>query len=273
MRVLVVGGSGALGRDLTRALALEGHSVKVAARRRPPAEADPSAEWARLDLVTGEGLREAVEGAAVVVHLASDPRRPELVDVAGTARLVDEARAARVSHFIYVSIVGVDAIPLRYYRCKLAAELSVAGAGLPFSILRTTQFHGYLARMLSRLAGLVPLVMPVPAGFRIQSIATADVAGRMLRAVADGPAGRLSDLGGPEVLGFAEAARLWRDARGVHKRVWSFPTFGRLAAAFRAGRNTVLGEPRGRVTFGEWLESSGAPQRADARGRVAVRID
>jgi uncharacterized protein YbjT (DUF2867 family) len=272
MRVLVVGGSGALGRDLTRALALGGHTVKVAARRRPSGDADPSAEWARLDLVTGEGLREAVEGAAVVVHLASDSRRPELVDVGGTARLVDEARAARVSHFIYVSIVGVDAIPLRYYRCKLAAELSVAGAGLPFSILRTTQFHGYLAWMLSRLAGVLPLVMPVPAGFRIQSIATADVAERLARAVKEGPAGRLSDLGGPEVLRLAEAARLWRDARGINKRVWSLPTFGRLAAQFRAGRNTVLGEPRGRVTFGEWLETSGALQAADASSpRQAVR--
>jgi uncharacterized protein YbjT (DUF2867 family) len=259
MRVLVVGGSGALGRDLSRALALEGHAVKVAARRQPPPEVDPVAAWAPLDLATGEGLRPAVEGAVAVVHLASDSRRPELVDVAGTARLLDEARAARVSHFIYVSIVGVDAIPLRYYRCKLAAELSVAGGGLPFSILRTTQFHGYVDWMLSRLGGLVPFVMPVPGGFRIQSIATTDVAARMARLVADGPAGRLPDLGGPEVLRLAEAARLWRDARGINKRVWSLPTFGRLAAEFRAGRNTAAGEPRGRVTWRQWLQTTGGP--------------
>jgi uncharacterized protein YbjT (DUF2867 family) len=270
MRVLVVGGSGVLGRDLARALAIAGHAVTLASRRPPPARggdgAAPAggghgaapAAWVRVDLATGEGLEVAVGGATAVLHLASDPRRADLVDVGGTGRLVAAARAAGVAHLVYASIVGVDALPLAYYRCKLAAEVSVAGAGVPFSILRTTQFHGFVAWQLGRLARLLPLVVPVPAGFRVQSVATTDVAERLVRALADGPGGRLADFGGPEVLTLAEAARAWRDARGLEKAIWSVPTLGAVAAGFRAGRNTAPGDPRGRVTWGEWLSSPAA---------------
>ena len=267
MRVLVVGGSGALGRDLGRALAAAGHEVTSASRRRAQADAVDLAPdvavdevaWAQVDLTTGAGLEAAIEGAAAVVHLASDTRRADAVDVGGTARLVAAARAAGVGHLLYVSIVGVDAIPLPYYRSKLAAEVGVASAGVPFSILRVTQFHGFLAWHLRRLSRLLPLVMPVPAGFRIQSVATTDVAARLVRAVEAGPGGRLGDFGGPEVLTLAEAARAWRAARGLEKAVWSFPTFGPVAAGFRAGRNTAPGEPRGNITWQAWLGSRAVP--------------
>jgi len=262
MRVLVVGGSGALGRDLVRALVAAGHDVTSTSRRPPGAAtggAGPGVAWAQVDLTTGAGLEAAIADAAVVVHLASDSHRADAVDVGGAARLCAAARAAGVSHFVCVSIVGVDVIPLQYYRSKLAAEVGVAAAGVPFSILRVTQFHGFVAWHLTRLARLLPLVMPVPAGFRVQSVATPDVAERLLRAVEEGPGGRLADFGGPEVLTLAEAARAWRDARGLDKAVWNVPTFGPVAAGFRAGRNTAGGEPRGRVTWEDWLATEAAP--------------
>lgn len=73
-------------------------------------------------------------------------------------------------HFVYVSIVGVDRIPLHYYRCKLAAETIVASGALPYSILRSTQFHTLVNTVLT-MAARVPLVIPIPTNFRVQSVA------------------------------------------------------------------------------------------------------
>ena len=205
--------------------------------------------WTELRDEARRGVRKRLDWPVV----GSDARR-DAIEHART-----NARAAGVGHLLYVSIVGVDAIPLPYYRSKLAAEVGVASAGVPFSILRVTQFHGFLAWHLRRLSRLLPLVMPVPAGFRIQSVATTDVAARLVRAVEAGPGGRLGDFGGPEVLTLAEAARAWRAARGLEKAVWSFPTFGPVAAGFRAGRNTAPGEPRGNITWQAWLGSRAVP--------------
>ncbi|MET0624801.1 MAG: NAD(P)H-binding protein, partial [Pyrinomonadaceae bacterium] len=161
MKVLVTGGGGALGRKLVRALTRAGHSARVMSRREPAGDATDGVEWARADLSTGEGLGAAVEGVEAVVHAASDPRRAEAVDVEGTRRLCEAARAAGVSHLVYISIVGVDEIPFGYYRRKLAAEAVIESAGVPHSILRATQFHTLVDFLLSQ-AARVPLLMPLP---------------------------------------------------------------------------------------------------------------
>ena len=121
------------------------------------------------DLITGTGLAAAVQDVDTIVHLASDSRNARAVDVEGTQRLVDEARAAAVKHLIYVSIVGIDRIPFAYYQCKLEAEQTIASCGVPFSILRATQFHSFVAFLLSEAARF-PFVMPIPSGFYVQSV-------------------------------------------------------------------------------------------------------
>ena len=180
--VLVTGGSGLLGRAVVTRLAAAGHSVRVLTRSGSAApHAVPG------DLHTGAGLDTAVAGVTAIVHCASDPRDPQRVDVAGTRRLVEAARRAGRPHVVDVSIVGVDRIPWAYYRAELAAERAIQGSGMPWTVLRTTQFHEFSLDLLRRAARLP--VVPMPRGWRVQSIDIDEVARRLAGAVARGPAG------------------------------------------------------------------------------------
>ncbi|HEU0015418.1 MAG TPA: NAD(P)H-binding protein [Longimicrobium sp.] len=258
MRILVTGATGGLGREVARAARAAGHAVRLASRR---ARADEGAgEWAVMDVETDQGVGEALAGVDTVIHAASDPRRHAAVDVQGTRRLAQAAREAGTAHLVYVSIVGVEAIPFAYYRAKREAERIVADSGVPHSILRATQFHSLIDAMLSGLAR-VPLALPLPAGFRFQPVDTAEVAERLVRAAEDGPGGRLPDFGGPEVLPLREMAGAWKAARGVRKPVLPLPLPGALASAFRAGMNTVPhghGD-RGTLRWEEWLRRPALP--------------
>jgi len=250
MKILITGGHGHLGRVFVRAAAESGHLPRTMSRRPAPAEA--TGEWAQADLDSGAGLADAVAGVDVVVHAASDPRTAAQTDVEGTRRLVDAALAAGVGHFLYVSIVGIDRIPFGYYQHKLAAEGIVRDSGIPYSILRAAQFH-YFIDMLLQAAARVPLVLPVPAGFRAQSIAISDVVPHMLGVIADGPGGMLPDLVGPRAMTLREAAKLWLAARGMRRPILGLPIPGAVAAGFRAGHNTAPHRPSGTMTWEAWL--------------------
>src|SRR5262245_61427843 len=127
MRVLVTGGAGHLGRHVVRAAAAAGHSVRITSRKPAPGRA-PAPEWVQLDLaVPGpDVLRAALTGVDAVVHAASDARNSQAADVEGSRRLFEAAREARVGHLLFVSIVGVDKNPLRYYQHKLTTERDLA---------------------------------------------------------------------------------------------------------------------------------------------------
>lgn len=253
MKILLTGGTGGLGREIVRAAEAAGHTVRIASRRARPADAPAHREWARMDVESGAGVAEALAGAEAVIHAASDPKRHAAVDVEGTRRLVRAAHEAGTSHLVYVSIVGIDAIPFGYYRSKLEAEKIVAAGGVPHSILRATQFHSLVDAALTGLAR-VPLVLPLPTSFRVQSCATSEAAERLLRAVETGPCGRLPDFGGPEVLTLGEMARAWKAARGVRKPVLPVLIAGGAGAAFRAGRATLQGGgERGDLRWADWL--------------------
>lgn len=146
-------------------------------------------------------------------------------------------------------------MPFAYYRSKLLAEGIVAESGVPYSILRATQFHSLIDGMLSGMAR-VPLVMLVPTTFRVQSVDTGETADRLIRAVRDGPGGRLPDFGGPRVQTFGEMAPPWRAARGITKPTVHLPLPGALPAALRAGKGTSAEGERGTVTWEEWLRGS-----------------
>jgi uncharacterized protein YbjT (DUF2867 family) len=255
MKILVTGGTGGLGREFVRAAEAGGYTVRVASRGAAPATLPAGREWARMDVESGAGVREALTAVNVVVHAASDPKRHAAVDVEGTRRLVQAAREAGAGHFVYVSIVGIEQMPFAYYRSKLQAERIVAESGVPYSILRATQFHSLIDGMLSGMAR-VPLVMPVPTTFRVQSVDTGETADRLVRAVRDGPGGRLPDFGGPRVQTFGEMAPPWKAARGVKKPTVHLPLPGALAASIRAGKGTLADGERGTVTWEEWLRGS-----------------
>ena len=237
-------------------LSAAGHSVRILSRVQ---RTGPDLRLSHVvgDLTTGAGLTESVADIDVIVHLASDSRNAHAVDVEGTQRLMEVARAARVKHLLYVSIVGIDRIPFRYYECKLEAERLIAESGVPFSILRATQFHSFVAFLLSE-ASKYPFMMPIPSGFFVQSVAIEEVAARVCRAVDDGPSERLRDFGGPEVLTVEEAATAWTLQRPLGWGSWAVPIYlpGKTADAFRAGYNTCPDGERGTETWREWLKRS-----------------
>ena len=153
MNVLITGGTGTLGVSLVAAAEAAGHTVRVMSRR-PRSEtekkASETAEWVRADLATGEGVADAVAGVDAVLHAATSPQsNTEAVDVDGTRRLVRAGDEAGVAHFVYPSIVGVDAIPLSYYRHKREAERIVERGDGPHTVLRATQFHTFVASICS----------------------------------------------------------------------------------------------------------------------------
>src|SRR5689334_16740998 len=126
--VLVTGGTAQLGRAVVDLLGATGRPVRVLSRSAAEGRV-------RGDLATGAGLAEATAGVGAIVHCASNPRDARAVDVDGTRRLLDAAHAQGRPHVVYVSIVGVDRIPVPYYAAKLAAERIVAESGLPWTIL------------------------------------------------------------------------------------------------------------------------------------------
>jgi uncharacterized protein YbjT (DUF2867 family) len=251
MKVLVTGATGALGHEVVVAARAAGISVRGASRR-PKSARENGMDWVEADLASGQGLDDAVRNVDAIVHAATDPRRADEVDVRGTERLLDAAHAAGIRHLVYISIVGIDDIPVRYYKQKRAAETTVSRGGVPFSILRATQFHSYVDRVISA-AARVPLVIPIPAGFLIQSVEASEVAGRLIQCLVDGPRERVPDFGGPDILLLKEAAELWRDVRQLRKRVVAVPVLGRTAAAFRAGKSTAPQGERGAISWREWL--------------------
>lgn len=243
MRATVLGGNGLLGRSLVPLLAAAGHEVTVAGR----SAAGPGEVTA--DLASGEGLDQAVAGADVVYHLASDPVRARKTDVGGTGRLLGALDGRQ--HLIYMSIVGVDRHPFRYYRAKRDAEKLIAGGHRRHTILRATQFHDFLAGLVRGLTRL-PVAL-VPESFVFQPIATGDVADRLAGLVDSDPAGLLPDLAGPEVHRAGHLARTFMVASGRERPLVNLPLPGKAAAAFRAGLHTNPGAATDGLTWGGFL--------------------
>lgn len=258
MHILVTGGTGTLGRVFASAAAQAGHDVRIMSRRtRPTWEAAhlgvAAPGWAQADLKTGEGVREAVEGMDAVLHAATSPGLgAKKVDVEGTRRLLDAAQAAGVGHFMYPSIVGIDEIPLGYYRRKREAERLVKESPVPHTLLRATQFHAFVDQVFSALASL-PLVALLPTDFQMQSVAASEVAQHLARHV-ERPGERLADFGGPEVSSVGEQARIWLEAHAKRRRLVRLPLPGKTARAFRRGANTAPQHRQGEITWREWLD-------------------
>jgi uncharacterized protein YbjT (DUF2867 family) len=236
MTVLVTGGTGTLGSALVARL----DQPRVLSRRPGPGRVVG-------DLRTGEGLDEAVADVSVIVHCATAPRG----DADATARLVAAARRAGTPHLVYVSIVGVDRIPLPYYREKVRAERVVEESGLPATILRATQFHDLLATLFATTARAG--VLPVLAGTSFQPVAVDDVAVRLADVVAGPPQGRVADLGGPEVRGMADLARAWRRATGRRRPVLPLRLPGAIARGYRSGAHLTPAHADGVTTFEQFL--------------------
>ncbi|SIQ57573.1 SDR family oxidoreductase [Micromonospora avicenniae] len=251
MRVLVTGAAGRLGSMVLPRLLDDGFTVR-ATNRRP--RIDSRLEWAVADLATGAGLTEAVSGVDAVLHLATMPnpaRRTYQVDVLGTRELVVAAGRAGVRHLVYVSIVGVDRVPIPYYRHKLAAEQVVAAGPVPWSLLRATQFPGFLDELLQAASRFGPTIGD-PAVLA-QPVDPGEVAARLAARLTAGPLGGIEEYGGPEVLRFDEAVHAWRAARRSRRPLLPVRVPGRTGRAIRDGGLVTAALPRGTRTWSDYL--------------------
>ncbi len=239
-RILITGGTGTVGRVVARPLLDSGAQVRILSRGRRAGGPTGRAEYVVGDVKTGEGLAEAIADVDTVVHCVEPAHH-----------VVDAALRAERPHLVYISIVGVDRIPLGYYRRKLADEQLISTSGLPWTVLRATQFH-LVAAMLRGLAA--PPVMIVPAGFSFQPIDVRDVGVQLAALALAGPAGRVPDMAGPEVLPMTDLARRYLAAVGKRRPVLPVALPGRIARGYRAGANLAPDRAVGTIPFERYLE-------------------
>lgn len=239
--ILVTGGTGTLGRLVVSRLRDAGRDVRVLSRSHH--ESTPGLEFVVGDLVTDSGVEAAVAGVSAIVHCAGTKKD----DALATKNLLRPARALKTPpHVVAVSVVGADKVPSTYMLAKLEAERLVRDSGLPWTILRATQFYE-LALTGARRSARLPLI-PAISGFLVQPIDADEVAARLVELVLGEPAGRVPDLGGPQVL---SAATLIRDyLRTTHRRRLVVPFWMPGLGAIRSGGLLVRKRKDGDETTG-----------------------
>jgi uncharacterized protein YbjT (DUF2867 family) len=258
-RILVTGGTGTVGKVVVQHLTEAGAQVRVLTRGRRSSGATDQARYVVGDVKTGEGVTEAVTGVDTIVA-CTDP-----VD-----RLVEAATGTGKPHLVYISIVGIDRVPFGYYQRKLADERLIADSGLPWTVLRATQFHDLVAAALRVLAA--PPVMAVPAGWSFQPIDVHDVGTRLADLAQGEPAGRVPDIGGPQVLPVTELARRYLAALGKRRPVVSVSVPGRVARAYRSGDHLAPDRAVGTITFDRYLDELSAAGRQPYDDAISASV-
>jgi uncharacterized protein YbjT (DUF2867 family) len=170
--------------------------------------------------------------------------------VPASRALFAAAKDAGVAHVVLVSIVGIEDIPLAYYRGKVQMEKALLDSGLAHTILRATQFHSFVERLFTAQKRLPFVVAPA---FSFQPIAVDEVAARLAELAEGAPAGRVADVGGPEQRTARDLAREWKDAAHSRRAILTLRLPGAAAASFAAGHNLVPGAPFGHGTFADYL--------------------
>jgi uncharacterized protein YbjT (DUF2867 family) len=232
--ILVTGGTGTLGRLVTPLLRDAGATVRVLSRHDHPA--GDGIEYMTGDLLADTGIEPAVDGAELVVHLAGGAKG----DAEATRNLVRAASCADVRHLVLISVVGADRMPLGYFTNKLGAEQAVAGSGLPWTTLRTAQFHSLVLTVMRAMAKLP--VIPVPGGLRFQPVDPGE------------PSGLVPDLVGPTVYEMGDLVRGYLRARGKRRPTLPVRMPGKVGRAYRAGENLSLaGTAVGTRTWEDFL--------------------
>ncbi|KAB7753020.1 SDR family oxidoreductase [Mycolicibacterium mucogenicum] len=198
MKITVMGASGQIGSKVVALLNEAGHQTVAASR-------DSGA-----DVLTGAGLTEALAGSDALVDVVNSPDFADgpVLDffTRSATNLVAAARAAGVGHYVALSIVGCDRLPdSGYMRAKVAQERIITASGLPYTIVRATQFHEFAEAITASLT--VDGQVRVPEGL-IQPIAGADVAAEVARVAQAAPVDGIVNIGGPDKLTFAGLAKL-----------------------------------------------------------------
>lgn len=242
MVIGVLGGTGRVGAELVDELGRRGHRAVVLSRTAPR-----TGEHRRVDVTSGEGLAAAMGGLDALADVLEGGRE---VLVGGVRRALAAAGEAGVARVVSLSIVGCDRVPLGYYGVKVEQEAVVREGGVPWSIVRATQFHSLVGGTFASAArrGVLPLLR-VP----LQPLDHRELAPVLADRLEAGPEAGVSELAGPRVERVDELARTWARATGVRRLPLPVPAVGPVLKAVRAGGLTSPGAPRSRVTFAEWL--------------------
>jgi uncharacterized protein YbjT (DUF2867 family) len=237
--VLVTGGTGTVGRIVVDHLTTAGKDVRILSRGRRPSQRT-DVQHVVGDVRTGDGLDAALDGVDTIVHC-----------VYPTEHLVAAAKRAGSPHLVYVSIVGIDRVPFGLYRKMLANERVIAESGLPWTVMRATQFHDLIAFILRMLAK--PPVMALPSGLRFQPVDVRDVGERLARLALGEPIGRAPDFGGPQVCALDDLARSYLSIVGKRRLIVPVPVPGKAFGEVRAGGLTAPEQAAGTITFERYL--------------------
>jgi uncharacterized protein YbjT (DUF2867 family) len=242
MKIAVIGGTGLIGSQVVKILNASGH------------EAVPLSPSTGVDLLSGQGLAEALAGAGVVVNLTNSPT----FDDASPAffektmdNLLAAAEAAGVGHAVILSIVGADLVPgLVYYRAKVRQEDILKSGPVPYSIVRATQFFEFIDAVLSWTADENTVRLPATL---VQPMAAADVAQAVADVCAGAPLQGTRDIAGPEVFPLDELGKITLAAHGDQRTVITDNSAGMFAAAAGDALIAMDGAVIATTTYREWL--------------------
>jgi uncharacterized protein YbjT (DUF2867 family) len=249
MKILVIGGTGLIGSKTVAILRQGGHEVVAASPN------------SGVNTITGEGVREAVAGSQVVIDLANSPSFEdkavlEFFETSGRNLLAAET-AAGVRHHVALSIVGTDRTPDNgYFRAKVAQENLIKTSGIPYTIIRSTQFLEFLRGIAASSAdGNVVRISP---GL-FQPIAANDVAAIVAEVALAAPRNGTIEIAGPERAPFNEIVARYLKAVGDRREVVRDPEARYFGSKVEEHSLVPLGEVRlGRIGFDEWLRGAQA---------------
>lgn len=243
MKFAIIGGTGLIGSQVVRNLNEAGH------------EAVPHSPSTGVDLLTGQGLDSALDGADVVVNLTNSPTFDDASPAffrTSMDNLVAAAKKAGTGHFVILSIVGVDQVPdLDYYRAKTLQEDILKESGVPYSIVRATQFMEFVDAVLSWTSDETAVRLP---STPIQPIAAADVAAAVSEVSAGKPLNGTLDVGGPDVYPLDELGRITLSAKGDTRPVTVDETAGMFAAVKGDVLTTKDGARIAGTRYLDWLK-------------------
>ena len=258
MKIVVIGGTGLIGTQLVTLLQTRGHTVVAASPR------------SGVNTLTGEGLAEALAGAQVVVDVANSPSFEdkavlEFFETSGRNLLAAEA-VAGVQHHVALSVVGIERLPGNgYFRPKVAQEALIKASGIPYTIVRATQFFEFLDGIAQTGADGATVTL---SSADVQPIASADVAAAMADATLAAPLNGMREIAGPERVGLAALVTRYLDALGDTRTVVAdanAPYFGAPLTndSLTPGANPHLGA----VGFDAWFAKA---QKAKAAKVASV---
>src|SRR5690348_7912221 len=247
MKIVVIGGTGLIGSKTVTILRQGGHEVVAASPK------------SGVNAMTGEGLKEAMAGTQVVIDLANSPSFEdravlEFFETSGRNLLAAEA-AARVGHHVALSIVGIDRTTGNgYFRAKVAQEKLIEASGIPYTIIRSTQFLEFLGAIAASSAS-GDVVRLSPGLF--QPIAADDVAAIVADVALAVPRRGIVEIAGPERAPFSDIVARYLKAVGDPRKVVGDPEARYFGGRVEERSLVPLGEARlGRIGLDEWLRRS-----------------